>query len=331
MQDRYAGDVGDYGKIGLLKCLEKHGFIIGVNWYRIAPLEIEKKKDGTYIHDDGKYLIPDNIKECDPALAEVLTKIAKNNRSVEAIQNEKLINRAVYYNDYLTVNERQKWHERALELFQNVNLVFMDPDNGLLVNSVGKRSARSVKYAFYEEVKDYIDAGKSVIVYNHRSRKPERQYFEEIEEKLEENVKVYRHVIQEITFSKGTTRDYFAIPACKEHYKMFHDVFAEMKKSRWGQLGVCRLVPEWADEIKIDYITYDEHVFLHIECEKFNDNISFEDYKQNVIRYLMLCSYNYSQEYATWLVEKYMNDIKESFKKKEPVANVAIDIGYMCG
>ena len=62
MQDRYAGDVGDYGKLGLLKCLEKHGFIIGVNWYRIATPDTEKKKDGTYMHDDGKYLIPDNIK-----------------------------------------------------------------------------------------------------------------------------------------------------------------------------------------------------------------------------------------------------------------------------
>lgn len=29
MQDRYAGDVGDYGKIGLLKCLQIHGFSIG--------------------------------------------------------------------------------------------------------------------------------------------------------------------------------------------------------------------------------------------------------------------------------------------------------------
>lgn len=49
MQDRYAGDVGDYGKIGLLKCLQAHGFTIGVNWYRVLELDVEKK-DGSFKH-----------------------------------------------------------------------------------------------------------------------------------------------------------------------------------------------------------------------------------------------------------------------------------------
>ena len=31
MQDRYAGDVGDYGKIALLRFLQAQGFSIGVN------------------------------------------------------------------------------------------------------------------------------------------------------------------------------------------------------------------------------------------------------------------------------------------------------------
>ena len=54
MQDRYAGDIGDYGKIGLLKCLQAHGFTIGVNWYRVPEMGIEKNKDGTFKQDDGK-------------------------------------------------------------------------------------------------------------------------------------------------------------------------------------------------------------------------------------------------------------------------------------
>jgi len=33
MQDRYAGDIGDYGKIALLKALQTQGLSIGVNWY----------------------------------------------------------------------------------------------------------------------------------------------------------------------------------------------------------------------------------------------------------------------------------------------------------
>ncbi len=171
MQDRYAGDVGDFGKIGLLKCLQTHGFKIGVNWYRVPVLDVEKDKDGTFKQNDGKYLIPEKISECDPSLAEKLTRIARGDRSIKAIQDKALIPDAVYYDNYLSVDGRSEWHKRAVELFADRNLIFMDPDNGMLVKSVGKRSARSVKYAFYEEVKDYLDRGKSVLIYNHRCRK----------------------------------------------------------------------------------------------------------------------------------------------------------------
>lgn len=34
MQDRYTGDIGDYGKRGLLHCLAVAGPRVGVNWYR---------------------------------------------------------------------------------------------------------------------------------------------------------------------------------------------------------------------------------------------------------------------------------------------------------
>ena len=241
MQDRYAGDIGDYGKIGLLKCLQAHGFTIGVNWYRISTPENEKNADGTFKQKDGKHLIPDSLRVCDPSLADTLTKIAKSsNRSVMAIQEEKLVPNAVYYDEYLTLEGRLEWHKKAMKMFENVELVFMDPDNGLLIKSVGKRSARSIKYVFYEEVKDYIKSGKSVLVYNHRCRKPESKYFNDIEDRLQENVKVDKEAIQWITFPKGTIRDYFAIPVCRKHYDLFHDAFVEMMNSKWGQLGVCR-------------------------------------------------------------------------------------------
>ena len=204
MQDRYAGDIGDYGKIGLLKCLQARGFTIGINWYRVSTPCSEKKADGTFKQKDGKHLIPDSLRVCDPSLADTLTKIAKSSsRSVTAIQEEELVPNAVYYDEYLTLEGRFEWHKKAMMKFENVELVFMDPENGLLVKSVGKRSARSIKYVFYEEVKDFIKSGKSVLVYNHRCRKPERKYFDDIEERLQENVEIDKGEIQVITFPKG--------------------------------------------------------------------------------------------------------------------------------
>lgn len=33
MQDRYTGDIGDFGKLGLLRVLQEQNLLIGVNWY----------------------------------------------------------------------------------------------------------------------------------------------------------------------------------------------------------------------------------------------------------------------------------------------------------
>ena len=66
MQDRYAGDIGDFGKFGLLRELKRQGFSIGINWYKTEPGDSEK-------HEDGKYPIPESLHRCDPWLAERLT------------------------------------------------------------------------------------------------------------------------------------------------------------------------------------------------------------------------------------------------------------------
>ncbi len=112
---------------------------------------------------------------------------------------------------------------------------------------------------------------------------------------------------------------------------MFHAAFADMKNSKWGQLGVCRLFPEWADMIQTDYRTYEERIFIEVESESFAEGCSFEEYKQNIIRYLMVCSYEYSEEDAISLVDHCLLDVRMSYWGKEPVANVALNIGYACG
>ena len=58
MQDRYAGDIGDFGKIGLLRALRSQGLSVAVNWYLVEVMDSEKNADGTFKQEDGKYLIP---------------------------------------------------------------------------------------------------------------------------------------------------------------------------------------------------------------------------------------------------------------------------------
>ena len=245
MQDRYAGDIGDYGKIGLLKALQTQGLSVGVNWYRVEPMDTEKKADGTYKQEDGKYLIPEYLQVCDTPLAEQLTKIAKsNNRSIKSLERGDFIPDARYYSEPITVAGRYEWHKRALDLLRGVDIVFMDPDNGMLVKSVGKRSAKSIKYAFYEEVADYIGQKQSVLIYNHRSRKQEDAYFRELSEKLGEITGVPESRILKITFPRCSVRDYLAVPASDVHRENIKAAFVSMDQGIWGKTGMCRMPRE---------------------------------------------------------------------------------------
>ena len=240
MQDRYAGDIGDYGKIALLRELQTQGLSVAVNWYRTEPLKTEKKADGTYKQDDGKYLIPEKLKVCDKDLADCLTWIAKNNRSVLEIERAGLIPGAIYFHEFVTTENRNEWHSRALDALEGFNLVFLDPDNGMLVQSVSKKSARSVKYAFYKEVEDYVQRGQSVLIYNHRSRKPKERYFQELCSKLQDASGVPDSDILKITFPRCSVRDYLALPASGEHRRKIETAFLSMERGTWGEMGMCR-------------------------------------------------------------------------------------------
>ena len=46
MQDRYTGDIGDYGKLGLLRCLAAAGLRVGVHWYRTS--DEDHNEDGKF-------------------------------------------------------------------------------------------------------------------------------------------------------------------------------------------------------------------------------------------------------------------------------------------
>jgi hypothetical protein len=241
MQDRYAGDIGDFGKMGLLKAIQAQGLSVGVNWYRVESMDIEKKADGSFKQEDGKYLVPAELRVCDEALAETLTRIAESDsRSINALERENLIPNACYYDTTVTVAGRVEWHDMALKILQDADVVFLDPDNGMLVDSVGKSTAKSIKYAFYEEVADYFRRGQSVLIYNHRSRKQEAQYFHEICSKLQEVTGVPENDILKITFPKCSVRDYLAVPASMEHREKLEAAFMGMEQGTWGKMGMCR-------------------------------------------------------------------------------------------
>ena len=242
MQDRYAGDIGDYGKIGLLRAIQRTGLSIGINWYKTEPTKQEYHQDGRFRQEDGKYRIPPQLAECDPELAGILLDIsAKESRSIKDIQKARLIPNAEYYDKEISIEQRGKWHGMALKKLANANVVFLDPDNGMLVKSVRKNAEQSVKYTFYEEVEDYVGRGQSVIVYNHRSRKKAETYFREICDRFREMEAIQDKAINAITFPRYTVRDYFIISANDKHGLKIQEALNQLLKSTWGEKRMCCL------------------------------------------------------------------------------------------
>ncbi len=242
MQDRYAGDIGDFGKFGLLRAFRRNGLEIGVNWYKTEPLDEERREDGSFRQRDGRHLIPNQYAVCDWTLAEALSKIARSEtRSVAKLEKAGLIPGAVYYPEIVTVKGRGAWHQGALEALQGADLVFLDPDNGLLVKSVGRGAVRSVKYVFYEEAADYVRRGQSVAVYNHRGRKRPGKYFEEIRDSFAASEAFRGKTIFTITFPRFSIRDYFIICANADHSSRVLRALDQLLYSSWGEKGVCQI------------------------------------------------------------------------------------------
>ena len=237
MQDRYAGDIGDYGKFGLLRTLSAAGLSIGVNWYKTIPSMTE------FARDDGKYRIPQGLFHCDEKLANTLYAISRPDnpeRSIQSLEAAKLIDGAVYFSDPIPIADRSIWHAKAMTTLGGCDLVFLDPDHGLLVKSVSLRSSKSVKYALYEEVGAYVAAKQSVVIYNHRCRKKWETYSKSIAEQLRLKSELPDQPIRVITFPRFSVRDYFIISATPEHDQKIQSALRSIGNSVWNSSGMCK-------------------------------------------------------------------------------------------
>lgn len=187
MQNKYVGDVGDFGKYGLLRALsgpsaDGSSTRLGVVWY-LVPDE-NHTADGGRIH----YLrLPKGqaprFRDCDPLLYDTLRAlVAGGKRNVKSVRACGILPAGtVFYQRPLTFahldrtsgtnrGRREAWLRGALEATISCDLVFLDPDNGIGASVLPHRK-QGVKYAYPDEAHAYLRRGQSVTIYHHLGRR----------------------------------------------------------------------------------------------------------------------------------------------------------------
>lgn len=181
MRHNYAGDQGDYAKLALLRALSR-GRRLGVNWYLTVHPE-GKGQPGTGDGNLRMHLVEKGWDLLDPNLLDrmrsVFGRLDPADRHLDLLEDETLLPGASFFQEALPtgatphverVTAREAWHRRALHRLADTHMVFVDPDNGFQVKSLGPRSQRLCKYATYAEVADYLARGQAVVAYQHKPR-----------------------------------------------------------------------------------------------------------------------------------------------------------------
>ena len=243
MKNQYFGDIGDYGKYGLLQFLAEHGVSISVNWYLT-------QNDGSPDGKFTKYLSNERFRKYSPVLYDTLREyvVEKGRRDVLVMNETGLIPGAKYFAvplpalDALPANERKRcrdeWHQKALSFCAGSDLVFLDPDNGIRQQGQSL-SPKDNKYVFVEEAADYYEAGLNVVYYCHKGRRTTDQWNE------------YKNLLRtaipaaelfDLTFHRGTQRSYiFALQdSSAANLKQLLNAFLA---TEWGSKGMFTAEP----------------------------------------------------------------------------------------
>lgn len=252
MQNRYVGDIGDFGKYGLLRWLcgmhrktANDGYKelkLGVVWYLNTD---GKNSDGNirkYL-EDRKGL----LQQCDSPLYESLKPtLQEENRNVTFIKDcANILPGAKFFDPCVfggpsASEERGHWLKKAQEKVKSCDLVFIDPDNGIASQRLVEKISR--KHAFYSEIKSFskLCSGKSLVIYHHASRRPAA---EEIRTRSAELTRKLGLPVRSLWYHRGTARFYF-VAMQPAHNETILSRLTSFGRSEWCTCPHFTLVPE---------------------------------------------------------------------------------------
>jgi len=185
MKDQYFGDINDYRNFGLLRA------ILRASQLRLLIAWMLTPNDGS---TDGKHIAylnkPEKWSHHDPVLFHTLKELMDSgqHRQVALIERTSIFPNAEYFSTHVpdTTSERESWFQSLRQRAVGSDLVFLDPDNGMKVQSKPYGTRGSSKYLYWHEVKVLWDAGKSLLIYQHFNREKRADFIQRMLETLKQ-------------------------------------------------------------------------------------------------------------------------------------------------
>ena len=234
MKNQYIGDIGDYGKYGLLRFLAQRGFRIGVNWYLT---DNDGSSDGKFVD----YLNKEELRSADPTLFDFLRSIAfLEDKTVQMIESADVIPNAKYYHALMDFhgNEplarewgRRGWFMNSQLFLDETDLIFADPDNGISFQKNARQKERE-KFILPEEIVEYYGRGKDIVYYCHKGRRKSEDW-----EIAKTGIRRYIRDCQilALTYHRGTQRSYIFV-VHPDQYRPYAGLLNEFEDTVWGKL-----------------------------------------------------------------------------------------------
>ncbi len=178
MQNRFVGDIGDFGKYGLLRALtgiypeEEPRLSLGVVWY-VPDEETIQRTPQSYGNNIGYLNKQDQFRSLDPKLYDCLAEIVRSGRrSLKSVEQSGILGNTAFHEASTTKGgeSRKKWMDYAIKHTTGKKIIFLDPDTGIAPRSMPMGRKDSPKYTYPNEIHEFLNHQQTVVIYQHCAR-----------------------------------------------------------------------------------------------------------------------------------------------------------------
>ena len=245
MRNQWVGDIGDFGRDGLLCTLfgtpdkPVDGLKLGVVWCL-------NKDDPS----SNRIETPEKYRWLDQPLYDSLLKLVGDKRAIAEFQCGGILPTEIFFDKPicgLLRKKRTDWLEAAIEKTKEADVIFIDPDTGIAPGKMTQKDSskksrlttRSAEHIFIDELKQLSDKGKSLIVYQHQNRTPPKEQVRLLAKRLRREGYIFNRIR---VFS---WHNRFFIVIVQRGHTLLIDALDRFQESNWSLSGYLTEETHW--------------------------------------------------------------------------------------